>query len=158
MKYNIILSIEKSEDCFLIHSEQLDIWSAGVDIPDAFSNFSKDLKYISLFREVLGSDKITKWLETTKEEQDEIWEEFYQDAVSWSIDYEDGTFNRANFDMCKDDYIILRKPKEEIINNKGLMSTLDTTKAPFVNGLDSKDFDEHIKKLKADYKLNNKTK
>ncbi len=48
--------------------------------------------------------------------------------------------------------------KEEVKNNKGLMSTLDTTKSPFVNGLDSKDFDEHIKKIKSDFKLNNKTK
>lgn len=114
MKYNIILSIEKSEDCFLIHSEQLDIWSAGVDIPDAFSNFSKDLKYISLFREVLGSDKITKWLETTKEEQDEIWEEFYQesrDCVFYGYTVE---LDKDSFYTLKDDYIILRKPKEEI--------------------------------------------
>jgi hypothetical protein len=45
--------------------------------------------------------------------------------------------------------------KEEIKNNKVLMSTLDTTKAPFVNSLDSKEFAEHIKKLKFDFKSNN---
>ena len=49
---------------------------------------------------------------TTKEEQDEIWEEFYQEArdcVSW-CDY---MLDRESFMNYKENYIILRKPKEE---------------------------------------------
>lgn len=51
--------------------------------------------------------------QTTKEEQDEIWEEFYQEARD-CVEWVDFTLDRESFLYLKNDYIILRKPKEEI--------------------------------------------
>jgi len=48
---------------------------------------------------------------TTKEEQDEIWEEFYQEV---RFGYNAiGTLSDVLFMNLKEDYIILRKPKED---------------------------------------------
>jgi hypothetical protein len=47
----------------------------------------------------------------TKEEQDEIWEEFHSEIL-WCIDG-DGCFDTPRFMSNKEDYIIIRKPKQD---------------------------------------------
>lgn len=53
-------------------------------------------------------------MKETKEEQDEIWEEFYQEARDCVDIWVDIGLYKDSFFTLKDDYIILRKPKEEI--------------------------------------------
>ena len=48
----------------------------------------------------------------TKDEQDEIWEELSQN-FSWCIHGDDYFFDEERFMTNKEDYIIIRKPKED---------------------------------------------